>query len=64
MIRALAAIGQTPLPPYFESRLSEDLAKIAANASLFPFCNLTLSYGAEPRVVDALRRGIDAPDAP
>ena len=63
MIRALTAIGQTPLPTYFESRLSEDLTKLAANASMFPFCNLTLSYGAEPWVVDALRRGIDAADS-
>ncbi|HEX6489155.1 MAG TPA: SMI1/KNR4 family protein [Candidatus Dormibacteraeota bacterium] len=60
--RALTEIGEQPLPEYFESRLIADLATLGAGRSYAGLVNLALTFGAEPRVLDVLRRALEDAD--
>lgn len=62
IVGALQTIGQRPMPEYFEGRLAEDLAELEPGLTAFPFVNLTLTYGADQRVVPVLLRGVDDQD--
>ena len=57
IVATLHEIGRRPLTEYFEARLREDMSKLEGELTVLPFVNLTLTFGADPRVVSLLERG-------
>lgn len=57
-VESLRAIAAQPLPPYFETRLREDLAALDREVSLYPLVNLAWTYGADQRVIETSRRAL------
>jgi hypothetical protein len=63
IVTSLHHIGQRPMPEYFEGRLRDDLAKLDNGLTVLPFVNLTLTYGADQRIIPLLHRGAQDPEA-
>ena len=60
-VAALEAIGRQPLSNYMEGRLQEDIARLENGLTTFPFVNLTLTFGADQRIVPLLHQGASDP---
>lgn len=61
VVATLQSIGQRPLGEHFEMRLCEDLAKLDSELTAVPYVNLTLTYGADHRLIPLLERGLTDP---
>ncbi|MCD6640504.1 MAG: SMI1/KNR4 family protein [Nocardioides sp.] len=59
IVAALHAIGQQPLSEYMEGRLEKEMQKLSNGLTVLPFVNLTLAFGADPRIVPVLRAGLE-----
>jgi hypothetical protein len=60
IVETLHEIAQRPLSEQSEdSGLRSDLARLHDGLTLIPFVNLTLAYGANPKVISALHRGLE-----
>lgn len=57
IVATLQAIGQQSQSEYMEDRLHEDIAELENGLTTFPFINLTLTFGADRRIVPLLHRG-------
>jgi len=58
IVATLQEIGQQPLTEHMEARLHEDMAKLEDGLTQLPFVNLTLSFGADQRIIPLLHRGV------
>lgn len=63
MVDALRAIGRQPLSDHLEGRLHDDLVTLETELTTFPFVNLTLTFGADLRIIPVLHRGTVDPRA-
>ncbi len=59
IVASLHAIGQQPLSEYMEGRLEEEMNRLLNGLTALPFMNLTLTFGADQRIVPILRSGLD-----
>lgn len=62
MVASLRSIAQRPAGDHAEASIAADLARLEHDLTTFPFVNLTLRFGADPRIVPVLHRGLGDPD--